>query len=79
MPSAKREDFETMTTIFKEHLEMTIRPATPTNKLNLLLNKAYTSEDIMDDVRKVEAAKLEKLKQSAKKAAERKEQAMLKR
>ena len=79
MPSAKREDFETMTTLFMEHLERTITPATPTNKLHLLLNKAYTSEDIMDDLGKVEAAKLEKLKQSAKKSAERKEQAMLKR
>ena len=55
MPSSKREDFETMTTIFMEHLERTITPATPTNKLNLLLNKAYTSQDIVDDLGKVEA------------------------
>ena len=67
MPSAKREHFETMTIIFMEHIERIIRPATPTNKLNLLLNKAYTSEDIMDDLWKVEAAKLEKLKQKCKK------------
>ena len=73
MPSAKREDFETVTTLFMEHFEKNITTATPTNKLNLLLNKAYTSEDIMDGLWKVEAAKLEKLKQSAKKSAERKE------